>query len=96
LSLQLEVSQTIDKVHALNISRKILTRPTLKVVELLGVESVTHDALRKAEQSINRIILDVREKNSLPEFRDKRVKRRWDSGLHFPVQPPAIQMSRKL
>jgi hypothetical protein len=95
LSLQLEVSQTIDKANAMNISRKILTRPTQEVVELLGVDSVTHVALRKAQQSVNRIIVDA-QKSSLPQFCDKLFKRRWDSGLHFPVQPPAIQVSRKL
>jgi hypothetical protein len=67
-----------------------------RIYELLGVESVTHIALRKVEHSVNRIILDVGEKSCLPQLRDKQVKRSRDGGLMFPVQPLAVHVSKKL
>jgi hypothetical protein len=48
LGLEIKVSQSIDETNTLKVGFRLLTRPPQKVVELLGVDIVTHVALRNA------------------------------------------------
>jgi hypothetical protein len=46
--MEIKVSQSIDETNLLKVGFRPLTRPPKKVVEMLGIDIVTHVAMRNA------------------------------------------------